>query len=53
MLKLDVAELRAENYKLGEKFIAKDIRDKEYKMRIEENEIDGRVKEIQIEKLKD
>ncbi len=52
-LKLEVSELRAENYQLGEKFIARDLKDKDYRLRIEEKEIESQEKEIQLSKLKD
>jgi len=32
MLKLECAELRAENYDLGERFIKRELRDKDYMM---------------------
>lgn len=47
------SELRAENYSLGEKFIEKDIKDRNYRMKIEEKEIEKQEKDIEMHKLKD
>lgn len=40
-LKLECAELRAENYELGEKFIKRELWDKDFIMRIEAKEIES------------
>lgn len=40
-LKLECAELWAENYELGEKFIKRELWDKDFIMRIEAKEIES------------
>jgi len=45
-LKLECAELWAENYNLGEKFIRQELRDKNFKIQFEEQEIVKQEKEI-------
>lgn len=50
-LKIEISELKAENYALGEKFIQKELQDRHFKMKIEETEIEKEEKEIQLLKV--
>lgn len=52
-LQLQNSELIAENYSLGEKFIEKDIKDRNQRIKIEEKEIEKQEKDIEMHKLKD
>ena len=52
-LKLEVAELRAENYTLGERFLERDIKDRTMHLQLEEKKIESQEKDLALQRLKD